>query len=371
MRRRVACAGAVLGVLAAGAAALVVSGIVPIKASDGHWGLTTVFMEFAMKRSIATHTIGGEPLDLDDPALVAKGAAHYHTGCLPCHGRPGAAYFSNVARKMTPPPPYLPPKIREWEPDELFYLVKHGVKFTGMPAFPSQVRDDEVRAVVAFLLKLPDLDADAYERLAHGEARPRGVEEAPPDPAGTDPTLERLVAGCARCHGEDGRGRGLGAFPRLAGQHRPYLENALEAYARGDRHSGIMEPIAAGLSPEARARLAAHYAGLPAAGGPAPADVPDPAAVARGERIATLGIPERGVPSCRDCHGPGTRHNPAYPGLPGQHARYLALQLELFQRGQRGGSPFAHLMHEVAPRLGAEEIRDVAAYYSSLPATGH
>jgi cytochrome c553 len=379
VKRWLVRAAIVLAVAAAGAALVVASGIVPIAASSGHWAVTSAFLHFAMKRSVATHTLGAEsvPLDrasLDDEALVVKGAGHYHTGCLPCHGEPGTAYFTNVTRGMTPHPPFLPPRIAGWEPDELFYVVKHGVKFTGMPAFPSQVRDDEVRAVVAFLLTLPGLGGEEYQRLAHGEAEPRGVEEAPPDPFGTDPALARLVAGCARCHGRDGLGRGAGAFPKLAGQHREYLQNALEAFARGERHSGIMQPIAAGLEEGARRRLAEHYARLPPErGGRVSAAAHDDAAIARGERIARHGVPERGVPSCIDCHGPargGPHANPAYPALAGQYPPYLVLQLELFAAGHRGGSPFAHLMDSVAPRLRPGEMRDVAAYYGSLPFGG-
>jgi cytochrome c553 len=361
-----------LAIVAVVAGVVVAAGVVPVKASSGHWKITELALHFAMKRSVATHTLGGAPLQLDDEALVVRGAGHYHTGCLPCHGSPDKAYFSKVMRTATPYPPFLPERVREWEPDELFYIVKHGVKFTGMPAWPSQARDDEVRAVVAFLVKLPGLSEDEYQRLAHGEAQPRGVEGAPPDPFGTDPAMRALVAGCARCHGADGLGRGKGAFPKLAGQHRQYLENALEAYARGARHSGIMGPIAAGLAPDARRRLAEHYARLPGEASARPVAAADATAIARGEEIALRGIPERGVPSCSDCHGPGGRgHNPAYPGLPGQYAKYVALQLELFHGRRRGGSPFAHLMDHVAPRLTPQQMRDVAAYYESLPFGAH
>jgi cytochrome c553 len=374
--RRWLARGAIAIAAVASAAVLVVaSGLVPIQASSGHWAVTSAALHFAMKRSVATHTIGGAPLDLDDEALVVKGAGHYHTGCLPCHGSPDRAYFARITRGMTPHPPFLPPRIGGWEPDELFYIVKHGVKFTGMPAFPSQVRDDEVRAVVAFLLKLPDLGEEEYQRLAHGEAQPRGIESAPPDPFGADPALGRLVAGCARCHGKDGLGRGQGAFPRLAGQHREYLLSSLQAYARAERHSGIMQPIAAGLDDDARRRLADHYASLPGETEPRAAAADRAAAVARGEEIARRGVPLRGVPSCMHCHGPargGHHPNPAYPALAGQYPKYIVLQLELFRDGRRGGSPFAHLMHSVAPRLEPGEMRDVAAYYGSLPSgRGH
>lgn len=165
--------------------------------------------------------------------------------------------------------------------------------------------------------------------------------------------------------------RGLGAFPRLAGQRPTYLYAALQAYAHGERHSGTMEPIAAGLSLEEMHELARYYASLKAS----VLSLPDQeathqeivVAIERGEAIADQGIPRQGVPSCVDCHGPGpTRRNPFYPTLARQYADYLILQLELFKKGHRGGSPYAHLMHSVATRLTSEQMRDVALYYAHL-----
>ena len=69
------------------------------------------------------------------------------------------------------------------------------------------------------------------------------------------------------------------------------------------------------------------------------------------------------------CHGPGAvARNPRYPRLAGQYADQLALQLELFQQGVRGGTAYAHLMAPVARGLTRSQMRDVAAYYASLPA---
>ncbi|MFN2427243.1 MAG: cytochrome c, partial [Candidatus Binatia bacterium] len=90
--------------------------------------------------------------------------------------------------------------------------------------------------------------------------------------------------------------------------------------------------------------------------------------IARGERIAREGVRKDRIPSCTHCHGPSNhRRNPAYPKLAGQFAEYLELQLELFKKGTRGGSEYAPLMDHVAPRLDHTWMRDVAAYYESLP----
>ncbi len=339
------------------------SGILPIKASSGHWPITEWFMHTGMERSVALHSAGIEPPPLDQPDLIIKGATHFEIGCRPCHGSPGLPQ-PRIASRMTPHSPNLGARIPNWQPNELFYIVKHGVKFTGMPAWPALHRDDEVWAVVAFLQKLPQLNEAEYRRLAQGDPRPTAPME---QLEGTEQTPSAVLQTCARCHGREGVARGSGAFPHLAGQHAEYLTNALNAYAAAQRHSGLMQPIALGLDQDKIRALADYYSRqtLPA---PAAPPLADAAAIARGQAIAEHGIPAQKVASCIDCHGSGgRRHKAAYPRLAGQPADYLFLQLELFKKGHRGGSAYAHLMQAVAPRLTEAQMRDVALYFASLP----
>lgn len=340
------------------------SGIIPIKASSGHWPITEWLLKFGMHRSFATHSLGVKVPPLEDPALVLKGATHYDFGCRSCHGSPGTRQ-PRVAQHMTPPAPDLQPMIRNWNAAELFTLVKHGVKFTGMPGWVAPKRDDEVWAVVAFLQKLPELDRAGYERLVHGEPTPTAPIQTLAPTATERPVPEAVNRSCVRCHGHDGLGRGSSAFPKLAGQKREYLEESLLAYATGRRASGIMQPLAAGLTEEVIRELAAYYAGLP--GGPRAAATTDAALLAQGRDIAENGVPARRVPACVECHGSaGRRTRPVYPLLHGQPAEYLELQLELFRQGARGGTEYAHLMQHVAPHLTAEQSRAVAHYFASL-----
>jgi cytochrome c553 len=347
-------AAALVAVGTAAGIAGIASGIVPIKASSGHWPITARLLHFAMRRSVATHTLGLAAPPLEEPWLAVKGGSHYETACRGCHGSPEQPH-PTIAQHMTPRPPHLADVVEEWEPAQLFYVVKHGVKFTGMPAWPVQQRDDEVWAMVAFLLRLPGLDAEGYRRLVNAE-EPKGHALAA-RPAGAE--------SCVRCHGVDGNGRGVPAFPRLAGQRPAYLLAALQAFARGERHSGIMAPVATTLRPEEMRELAAYYGSLQAPSHPRPSG--DAPAIERGRSIAHRGIPSQRVPSCADCHGPSaTPRNPAYPALAGQYSEYLVLQLELFHEDRRGGSAYARLMRPVAARLTPAQRRDVALYYESL-----
>jgi cytochrome c553 len=354
---------ALLALAAVGGLLVALSGIVPIKASAGHWAITEWLLQLGKRRSVATHSLGVPKLERPEPWLVLKGAGHYETGCRPCHGSPGSAPPA-VVQAMLPPPPYLPPLIEQWDSEELFYIVKHGIKLTGMPAWPSLRRDDEVYAMVAFLRAMPALDAAGYQRLVHGAVAPAAEMTPLHDLLEPRQHAPALASSCARCHGHDGCGRELPAFPRLAGQRREYLLGALRAYARGERHSGIMQPIAAPLHDDEMHALAEHYAGLPRCP-PLPSS---PQLAARGAELARRGLPERRVPSCGHCHGPSAHErNPMFPELAGQVPEYLVLQLELFQAGQRGGSAYHALMHRVVERLDRASMHDVAAYYAALP----
>ena len=345
---------------------VMISGIVPIKASSGHWSITAAILDFAKRRSVETHTFRVTPPSLDDPAMVLKGAGHYDFACEPCHGSP-VLQQPRIAGAMTPRPPDLRTASLTYDPEDLFYIVKHGIKFTGMPAWPAQERDDEVWAMVAFLQTLPKLDANGYQELA-------GVNMAAPDDRpqpepllGPAPPVPDIVTtSCARCHGIDGRGRGTGAFPRLDGQRMEYLSGSLVAFGRGERNSGVMEPLVAHLGTDEIRAIAQYYSGV-AADGPRPSSSLDAGALERGRQIASKGDPGRLVPACRECHGPGVTRNPNYPRLAGQYENYIELQLQLFRSHSRGGTEYRDIMMKVAGQLTEEQIRDVAQYYASLP----
>jgi cytochrome c553 len=324
---------------------VVLTGAIPIQASSGHWRVTSWVLDLIKRRSVHTYSRSIEVPALDHPALGVRGAAHYERSCRACHGSPAAAR-PPVVMKMTPHPPFLPERMDRWDDAELFQIVKHGLKFTGMPSWPAPKRNDEIWAVVAFLRQLPRLSAAEYWRLAVGEPRHPGA--SPP-----------IVEMCAACHGQDGRGRAA-AFPAIAGQNAPYLRGALDAYATGPRHSGIMGPIAAALDAGTREALIEYYAQLPPA-----SPRGETGGAERGEAIARDGIPERRVPPCLECHRPDADQNRAYPVLDGQHAWFLLQQLQLFNEDARGGSERAAIMRPLALRLTPDEQRQLAAYFAT------
>jgi cytochrome c553 len=354
MRRFLWHALLVLALHGAGALVFVAGGFAPIAADKGHWPITRKLLEFAMHRSVRTQSLGIQPpapgtLALDQAAQVRKGAGHYASGCMACHGAPGNER-PWIPRSMLPEPPPLVRVMaaRQWSPVELFWIVKHGIKYTGMPAWVAQDRDDEVWAMVEFLQRLPELSPDEFRRLAFG-----GRDVAP--------------GACEGCHGSGGAGSD--AFPRLAGLDEAYLVASLDAFASGRRQSGIMQPIAQALEAPTRRELARRYAAAtaPVEGFSTPRRYADRESIARGRQLALQGDGARRIPACAQCHGPGASdRNPLYPALAGQSASYLASQLQLFARGGRGGTPLAHVMERAAAGLEPGDVTDLAAYYGSI-----
>lgn len=344
------------------------SGLYSVAASRGHWAVVDWFLHFGLRSSIRTHSAGIETPTLDHPAMVAAGIGHYEIACAGCHGAPGQT-LNPITLRMLPHPPHLPARIDRWDPAELFWITKHGLKFTGMPGWAAQGRDDEVWSVVAALMRLPGMSASNYAELV-GRDTPSGPEDQPESMRRfviNGPSGGSLVA-CARCHGVDGAGGGAGAFPRLAGQSADYMRTALADYASGARPSGIMGPVAAALTREDQSRLADYYAARPMTSPEAKGGADDREA---GLRLAATGDPARGIAACSACHStvPAAAAviSPLYPRIAGQHEWYLRQQLKLWRDGGRSTTPLAKIMTAASRALTEADIAALAAYYGSLP----
>ncbi len=347
IRRDAVVVGATLLALAAGAFLFAWSGIYNIAASRGHWAIVEWMLRFGMSNSVELRAAMIKAPDLSEEGLVAIGGNHYRGGCAYCHGAPGVR-ASPVSQSSLPPPPDLSNVSDRWSDREIFWIVKNGIKYTGMPAWTSQNRDDEVWTVVAFLRAMKTMSPEAYRALQ-------------PEPDPLSPPAERVaIASCDGCHGVPGKGPRAGLVPVLEGQKRDYLIAALEDYASGRRESGIMQPIANDLSPASVAALAAYYATRPP-----PASSPElmDGDIEAGRKLATAGMPESGVPGCNTCHV--AEALPTYPRLAGQSAPYMAAQLRLWKQGKRGNEGRSAIMAPFAQRLTDEQIDAVSRFYAS------
>lgn len=202
-------AGAILGLclcVAVGAAALVWSGAISVAANDPHWRVTRWVMETARVRSIKAHTVGiTPPGDLADRARIVGGASHFAEHCAGCHSAPGVP-AEDMAEGMYPKPPVLTGTARRWTPAELFWIVRNGIKMTGMPSWADH-GDDALWDIVAFLEKLPGISEQEYGQLVTASMQAGGHQS--------------MQAGGHHMHGASGMEMGHGnAAPDEAGRNR-------------------------------------------------------------------------------------------------------------------------------------------------------
>ena len=187
-----------------------------------------------------------------------------------------------------------------------------------------------------------------------------------------DPDHGAFVAlNCAACHGQGGVSTST-LIPTLAGMDAAVIYKQLDDYRSGKRLWGVMSAIAKSLSPQDSADVAAYFApqrdGLPAIGSNR---VPESGRSLReadpAQRLVFAGDPQRGIPPCSACHGPGG-YKLGAPALQGQHAAYIERQLAAFAQGTRENDNFRQ-MRIVAKQLTQDEMHALAIFYS-MPRNG-
>jgi len=167
MIKKAAWTVAILVVVSAAALGWAYSGQYNVAADAPHWTLTTRAMETIRERSIAARASGLIVPNLADPALIALGAEHYAGMCTGCHLAPGMD-DNEMRRGLYPRPPNLSQR-RDRRPAESFWIIKHGLKMSGMPAWGVTHDDEAIWGLVAFVQQLPTMDAADYAALTQGE----------------------------------------------------------------------------------------------------------------------------------------------------------------------------------------------------------
>jgi mono/diheme cytochrome c family protein len=176
-------------VVIAGAVA-VYSGFYDIGATTPHWGITHWVIETTRVRSIKAQAAGiTVPSGLNEPARIPMGTEHFAAHCAVCHGAPGVPK-GDIANGLYPQPPDLALTAGAYSDGELFWILKHGIKMTGMPAWADH-SDEELWATVAFLRKLPGMTEQDYAKLVMQSMQSGGrhpdSDHGQPPPAGASP----------------------------------------------------------------------------------------------------------------------------------------------------------------------------------------
>lgn len=164
-----------LAALAVGAGVIHGGGLTNFAGDEPHPSVINGVIEYARERFIASRSEDIEVPDLDDPQKLADGAAHYVPMCAGCHLGPGTQ-DTEIRRGLYPQPPNLAqPSGHAGGHDHSdmqksarrqFWIIKHGIKMTGMPAWGATHDDEAIWGLVAFLQKLPDMSPQEFAKLS-------------------------------------------------------------------------------------------------------------------------------------------------------------------------------------------------------------
>jgi len=145
------------------------AGIYDIGADEPHSQPVFWLMQMMRDQSIAAHATDAVPADLSNPKRIASGAVQYEEMCSTCHLAPGMKR-TEISWGLYPRAPELRRDSR-LTPAEQFWVVKHGIKLTGMPSWGVTHNDELLWDIVAFLHKMPELTADEYQALVRSASK--------------------------------------------------------------------------------------------------------------------------------------------------------------------------------------------------------
>lgn len=193
---------ATLGVV--GAAGFIWAGLYDVGATRQHLQPVFSVLEFTMHRSVRLHARNIVTPALEDDAMVQRGATCFHQKCVQCHGAPGVAQ-DDIGKSMQPLPGPLVDATQNFHPRELYWITRHGIRLSGMPAWEFRLTDGEIWDVVAFLQRLPQLTPQAYTAISQSQEGiapcGRDADAAPgraPDLARGKQALYQYA--CSACH---------------------------------------------------------------------------------------------------------------------------------------------------------------------------
>lgn len=197
-----------VAVLAAGgalaAAATVYGGLYNIAGTAAHLQPVYSLIETTMQRSVRLRARAIEPPPLDDPKQLLRGAVCFRDKCLQCHGAPGIAP-RDFSKSMQPVPGSLISAARHWRARELYWITRHGIKMSGMPAWEYHLTEADIWAVVAFLTVLPEMTPAGYEETVAAAADQQCSADGATTPVRAVGGREAAAASLRRADAERGR----------------------------------------------------------------------------------------------------------------------------------------------------------------------
>jgi mono/diheme cytochrome c family protein len=225
-----------LGAVGAGAiavgAVVLYTGFYNVAATHQHLAPTYWLLEVGLRESIERQARRVEVPRSADDTLVERGVALYATHCVQCHGAPGVAP-QPFALGLTPLPKHLAPIARERTAAELYWVIKNGIKMTGMPAWEFRLSEHDLWAVTAFVRRLPLVSPQEYAARAPRDAGPEHAATTADAPFDSGDARRGKIAirqyACTTCH----------VVPGIVGPHAP-VGPPLERIATREYIAGML-----------------------------------------------------------------------------------------------------------------------------------
>jgi mono/diheme cytochrome c family protein len=153
-----------LVVLGLGASAVTYTGAYNVAANVPDASIVQWFLATTMQRSVVRHAQSiNAPGQLTDQQ-ARDGLRIYKETCIYCHGAPGKDP-GDIGKGLNPEPPYLPDTVGRWTSAQLFWIIKNGVKMTGMASYGAVHKDEEIWNLVAFVQRLPKMTPEQYSQM--------------------------------------------------------------------------------------------------------------------------------------------------------------------------------------------------------------
>lgn len=143
---------------------IIYSGAYNVAATSEHWPVTKWLLNQTVQHSIAARAENIEMPALGAQKQVLAGAANYEAMCAVCHAAPGVEQ-GLPAVAMYPRPPRLDQAAHDMTPEQVFWVIKNGIKASGMPAWGASHSDEDIWSMVAFIQQLPQMSATDYQQI--------------------------------------------------------------------------------------------------------------------------------------------------------------------------------------------------------------
>jgi len=150
-----------------------------VSAQDNHWGITNSLLSLVKERSVSVRSGDLKVPPLNDQTMIANGAKNYNAMCAQCHLAPGMSETELNLGLYPKPPVFYKSKFSNSSHKEQFWIIKNGLKMTGMPAWGDFHTDQQMWEMVSFLSQIKGMSKQHYDELVGegGHTHKEGAHE--------------------------------------------------------------------------------------------------------------------------------------------------------------------------------------------------